>query len=94
MHRMNAFTVERIREKYLLPHLVHLRGKVQVMEGRVALLSSQEARQLDNLRKDIAECEGYELQLKTVADRQVVFDLDDGVTVNYGLFEGVVAIIK
>ena len=93
MHRMNAFTAERIRDKYLLPHIKHLRGKVQQMEGRSALLSSQEARQLDRLRKDLAECEAYELQLKDVADRQIVFDLDDGVTENYKLFAGVVSLI-
>jgi hypothetical protein len=34
------------------------------------------------------------MEIKGVADNQIVFDLDDGVTVNYGLFEGVVAAIK
>jgi len=90
MHRMNAFTVERIRDKYLLPHIKHLRGKLQLLESRKALLNSQESRQLDRLRNDLSECEAYELQLKDVADRQLVFDLDDGVTENYKLFEGVV----
>jgi hypothetical protein len=94
MHRMNAFTVERIREKYLLPHIKHLRGKISLMESRAAQLNSLEARQLDRLRKDLLECEQYEMDIKGVADRQIVFDLDDGVTVNYGLFEGVVAEIK
>lgn len=94
MHRMNAFTAERIRDKYLLPHIKHLRGKVQALDSRSALLNSQEAKQLDRLRKDLAECEAYELVLKDVADRQIEFDLDDGVTRNYGLFEGVVAEIK
>lgn len=94
MHRMNAFTVERIREKYLLPHIKHLRGKISMMEARAAQLNSQEARQLDRLRKDLLECEQYEQEIKGFADRQIVFDLDDGVTVNYGLFEGVVAAIK
>lgn len=94
MHRMHAFTVERIREKYLLPHLKHLRGKIGAMEAQAAQHSSQEARQLDRLRKDLSECEQYEMELKAVADRQLVFDLDDGVTVNYALFGGVVAAIK
>jgi hypothetical protein len=93
MHRMNAFTVERIREKYLLPHIKHLRGKINLMESRAAQLNSQEARQLDGLRKDLLECEQYEMEIKGVADNQIVFDLDDGVTVNYGLFEGVVRAI-
>lgn len=94
MHRMNAFTVERIRDKYLLPHINHLRGQIHLLEGRSALLSAQDARQLDRLRKDAAECEAYELVLKDVADRQITFDLDDGVSRNYKLFEGVVAEIK
>jgi len=94
MHRMNAFTAERIRDKYLLPHIKHLRGKVQLLESRTALLSSAEARELDGLRKNLAECETYEMHLKTVADNQIVFDLDDGVTENYKLFKGVVAEIK
>lgn len=94
MHRMNPFTAERIRDKYLLPHIKHLRGKVQALDSRAALLSGPEARQLDRLRKDLAECEAYELVLKDVADRQIAFDLDDGVTRNYELFEGVVAEIK
>lgn len=94
MHRMNAFTAERIRDKYLLPHIKHLRGKVQALDSRAALLNNQEAKQLDRLRKDLAECEAYELVLKDVADRQIQFDLDDGVTRNYELFEGVVAEIK
>lgn len=94
MHRMNAFTAERIRDKYLLPHIKHLRSKVQLLESRTALLSSSEARELDSLRKNLAECETYEMHLKTVADNQIVFDLDDGVTENYKLFKGVVAEIK
>ncbi|MEZ4966040.1 MAG: hypothetical protein R2791_12435 [Saprospiraceae bacterium] len=60
---MNAFTTERIRDKYLLPHIKHLRGKVQMFEARSAQLS-QEARQLDRLRKDLADCEAYEQQLR------------------------------
>lgn len=94
MHRMNAFTVERIREKYLLPHIKHLRSKISMMETRSAQLSSQEARQLDHLRNDLLECEQYEMVVKGVADAQIVFDLDDGVTVNYARFNGVVAPVK
>lgn len=94
MHRMNAFTVERIREKYLLPHIKHLRGKISLMDSRAAQLNSLEARQLDRFRKDLLECEQFEMEIKGFADHQIVFDLDDGVTVNYGLFEGVVAAIK
>ena len=36
----------------------------------------------------------YDIELKNVADQQISFDLDDGVTVNYKKFETVVAKIK
>ena len=94
MHRMNAFTVEKIRAHYLMPHLKNLRSKVAQMDAMTSSLSSQEARNLDRLRKDLQECEEYDLVLKDVADRQIVFDLDDGVSVNYEKFEEVVAKIK
>ena len=34
------------------------------------------------------------MELKNVADQQISFDLDDGVTVNYKKFETVVTKIK
>jgi len=46
------------------------------------------------LRVDLRECETYDMELKNVADQQISFDLDDGVTVNYKKFETVVAKIK
>ena len=94
MHRMNAFTVEKIRSNYLLEHLRHLRQEEQMLASNEASLSSRDAKRLDQLRKDIAECEAYDLELKDVADRQIAFDLDDGVTENHKLFGNVVAKIK
>jgi type II restriction/modification system DNA methylase subunit YeeA len=94
MHRMNAFTVEKIRSNYLLEHLRHLRQEEQMLASNEASLSSRDAKRLDQLRKDIAECEAYDLDLKDVADRQIAFDLDDGVTENHKLFGNVVAKIK
>jgi hypothetical protein len=91
MHRMNAFTVEKIRSNYLLEHLKHLRQEEQRLAANVLNLAARDAKRLDKLRKDIAECEAYDLELKDVADRQIVFDLDDGVTENHKLFGTVVA---
>ena len=91
---MNAFTVEKIRSNYLLEHLRHLRQEEQMLASNEASLSSRDAKRLDQLRKDIAECEAYDLDLKDVADRQIAFDLDDGVTENHKLFGNVVAKIK
>ncbi|HEY9169439.1 MAG TPA: BREX-1 system adenine-specific DNA-methyltransferase PglX [Lutibacter sp.] len=94
MHRMNAFTVEKIRANYLLEHLKNLRSEEGLLKANESNLNTQEAKRLDQIRKDITECETYDMELKNVADQQIVFDLDDGVTENYKLFETVVAKIK
>ncbi len=86
---MNAFTVEKIRSNYLMPHLKHLRSQIDRLEA-----SKDDPRLLDRLQKSLDECESYDLILKDTADKQIVFDLDDGVSRNYELFEGVVRKVK
>jgi hypothetical protein len=94
MHRMNEFTAEKIRANYLLEHIKNLRSEEAMLSANESNLSTQEARKLEQMRKDIHECEEYDMELKNVADQQIKFDLDDGVTVNYELFKSVVAKIK
>jgi hypothetical protein len=94
MHRMNEFTVEKIRANYLLEHLKYLKSEISQKEANASNLSTVEAKQLDKLRADLIECEQYDMALKNVADQQIKFDLDDGVAKNYELFETVVAKIK
>jgi type II restriction/modification system DNA methylase subunit YeeA len=94
MHRMNEFTVEKIRANYLLEHLKYLKSEITQKEANASSLSTAEARQLDKLRADLLECEQYDMTLKNIADQQIKFDLDDGVAKNYELFESVVAKIK
>lgn len=89
MHRMNAFTVEKIRSNYLMPHLKHLRSQIDRLEA-----NKDDPRLLDRLLKSLDECESYDLLLKDTADKQITFDLDDGVSRNYELFEGVVRKVK
>ncbi|MCL7762667.1 BREX-1 system adenine-specific DNA-methyltransferase PglX [Polaribacter sp. Z014] len=94
MHRMNAFTVEKIRDNYLLEHIKNIVSEITLLENNEANLNTQEAKKLEQLRKNRDECYEYEAELKTVADNQITFDLDDGVTVNYKKFETVLAKIK
>ncbi|NTS43011.1 BREX-1 system adenine-specific DNA-methyltransferase PglX [Flavisolibacter sp. BT320] len=95
MHRMNRFTVEKLREKYLLKqHIPFLRQEIARMETNLTSLSKGDQKKLDQLRKDLQECNDYDLLLKDIATKQIEFDLDDGVTRNYELFKGVVAPIK
>ena len=94
MHRMNAYTAERIRTKYLLPHIEWLMQKQSEMEENAANLSTAERKKLDSIRKQIDECREYHDRLHVVADEQIAFDLDDGVVVNYAKFGDVVQKIK
>ena len=94
MHRMNAYTAERIRTKYLLPHIEWLMHKQSEMEENAANLSTAERKKLDSIRKQIDECREYHDRLHVIADEQIAFDLDDGVVVNYAKFGDVLAKIK
>ena len=94
MHRMDAYTAERIRMKYLLPHIEWLMQKQSEMEENAANLSTAERKKLDSIRKQIDECREYHDRLHVVADEQIAFDLDDGVVVNYAKFGDVVQKIK
>lgn len=94
MHRMNRFTVEKIRSHYLLKHISNLENRVAMLQSNEASLNTAERRLWEKLQKDLAECRAYDLELKEVADAQIEFDLDDGVAVNYELFKKVVAPIK
>lgn len=94
MHRMNAYTAERIRTKYLLPHIEWLVQKQSEMEANAANLNARERKQLDSITRQIAECREYHDRLHTVADEQIAFDLDDGVVVNYGKFGDVLMKLK
>ncbi len=94
MHRMDAYTAERIRTKYLLPHIEWLMQKQGELEANAANLNSVERKQLDNIVKQIAECREYHDRLHVIADQQISFDLDDGVVVNYAKFGDVLAKVK
>lgn len=94
MHRMNAYTVERIRGKYLLPFIEHIENKIKVFEAHRAELSTQENKQLQTLGKHLDECREYHERLQVVAEQAIKFDLDDGVVVNYAKFGDVVRKIK
>jgi hypothetical protein len=94
MHRMNAYTVEQIRSKYLLPHIEWLKNHIAEMESRASQLSTQERRLKDQMAKDLKECLEYHDELHVVADHNISFDLDDGVVKNYALFGNVLARLR
>ena len=94
MHRMNAYTAERVRSNYLLPYIEFLQNQIGELENRRATLSTAENRKLQNFQKTLDECREYHERLQVVAEQAIAFDLDDGVVVNYAKFGDVLAKIK
>ena len=94
MHRMNAFTVNRVRSKYLLPYIEWLKQRIDDCMARQAELLVLERRQLKNYHKQLEECQEYDLRLHEIANRQIAIDLDDGVVVNYAKYGDVLAKLK
>ena len=94
MHRMNAYTVERIRAKYLLPFIEHLEQEIKKLDMRRAELTTKESKQLQTLQKQLDECREYHERLQVVAEQAISFDLDDGVVVNYTKFGDILAKLK
>ena len=94
MHRMNAYTAERVRSNYLLPYIEFLQNQIGDMENHRASLSTAENRKLQNFQKALDECREYHERLQVIAEQAIAFDLDDGVVVNYAKFGDILAKIK
>ncbi len=98
-HRMDRYTVEVLRSKYLLPYIGHIERKIAAMELRQNELTTSERRELDNLRnKTLPELREYHDCVEKVAAesaaRSTVFDLDDGIPHNHALFGDIVTKLK
>lgn len=94
MHRMNPYTAEKVRTKYLLPYIDFLQTKIQQDRDRGADLSTIERKNLSKMETALEECLEYHDRLHKVADQRIGFDLDDGVVVNYAKFGDVLDKIK
>ena len=94
MHRMNAYTAERIRAKYLLPYIETLQARITDFDNRRSELTTRESKQLQQLTKTLEECQEYHDRLQVVAEQAIAFDLDDGVVVNYAKFGDVLSKLK
>lgn len=94
MPRMDAYTVERVRSKYLLPHMDWLTHRINELRANDAMLTTAQRKTAELLEKELSECREYHERLHYVADQQISFDLDDGVVVNYAKFGDILAKIK
>lgn len=94
MHRMDPYIVGKIRNKYLLPYIEWIKGKIETMMARQAELTGAERKKLQNYGKQLDECREYDIRLHEVANRQIAIDLDDGVLVNSAKYGDVLAKLK
>ena len=94
MHRMNAYTVERVRAKYLLPYIENIQAKIAELDANRASLNTRETKLLQQLQKTLEECREYHDRLQVVAEQAIGFDLDDGVVVNYAKYGDILQKIK
>lgn len=98
-HRMDRYTVEVLRSKYLLPYIGYIERKIAALELRQNELTTSERRDLDNLRnKTLPELREYHDRVEKVAAetaaRPAVFDLDDGILHNHALFGDILTKLK
>lgn len=98
-HRMDRYTVEVLRSKYLLPYIGHIERKIAAFELRQNELTTAERRELDTLRnKTLPELREYHDRVERVAAetaaRATVFDLDDGIIRNHAFFGDIVTKLK
>jgi len=96
IHRYDSTTLARIRTDYL--HVLQSRfdAEKQTLVEKIKDVDTtpKEKRgyekELKDLEKKIAELKAYDEVLHHMADKMIEIDLDDGVKVNYEIFEGLV----
>ena len=88
---MDKYTVQKIQRSYLYPHQEYLKGEIELLIDNEENLNNHEQKRLEQLRRRDPECKDYNKVLKELDKLESEFDLGDGVTVNFALFEGAVA---
>jgi hypothetical protein len=86
MHRYKSDTLAMMRTDYLL----ELEGKLDAKREMITANIGKDAQEKARLGKMIEELMDYDVLLKNKADEYIEIDLDDGVKVNYGKFDGLV----
>lgn len=87
MHRYRSDTLAMMRTDYLL----ELEGKLDAKREMIQSDIGKDAQEKARLGKMIEELMEYDNEsMKSKADAYIEIDLDDGVKVNYGKFEGLV----
>jgi type II restriction/modification system DNA methylase subunit YeeA len=96
LHRYHEGTLARMRTEYVIPLQGKIAARIEQLEGDKAKATSTSHRnkvqkEQTDLKKQLAELLIFEEELKHAADRKIRLDLDDGVKVNYGKFNNLLA---
>jgi hypothetical protein len=88
MHRWNAETITRVRSLYLHPIEEKYENEVRTLGSMIRTSGNyrQKAlweKQLEKLRKQIAEVKEYDEKIEHLSEEKIDIDLDDGVKKNY-----------
>ena len=96
LHRYNEGTLARIRTEYVMPLQGQVTSRIEMIDGEKIKASSTSHRkklqkEQDELKKQQAELLSFDERIKHFADKKISMDLDDGVKVNYGKFDDLLA---
>ena len=99
LHRYNEGTLSRMRTEYVIPLQNKMAARLEKLPGDIqAATSTAQSKRLEKerarLEKQQVELLAFDEKLRHYADRRITLDLDDGVKVNYGKFEDLLAEVK
>jgi hypothetical protein len=99
LHRYHEGTLARMRTEYVIPLQGKIAARIDQLADDIAVASSTAYRkklekERETLRKQHAELQAFDEQLRHYADRRIRLDLDDGVKVNYRKFGDLLADVK
>jgi hypothetical protein len=93
LHRMDNSTLATMRTKYIRPLLTYYHSRVQELRG-IVVPSKAEIKELRETEKKYDELSEYDRKIEHLINLNIIFDLEDGVTVNYAKFSTVLEKIK
>lgn len=99
LHRYHEGTLSRMRTEYVIPLQGKMASRLDQLADDIAAANSTSHRkklekERDTLRKQHTELQAFDEQLRHYADQRISLDLDDGVKVNYGKFDDLLAEAK
>lgn len=99
LHRYNAGTLSRLRNKYVVPLQGKLNARIEQLEDDIPAATStshrkQQEKERDKLIKQREELQTFDETLRHYSDLRIDLDLDEGVKVNYSKFGNLLAEVK